>query len=610
MQNIKDCKLYEIFFGITVYNTILTLVKKIYFKDYIKEIDTYNMIYLYGVFIFEILGIFGDNGFLNVITNLLLLYNFYYIYKEEKNLYKIVLILTQILICTISLLVFSKELFDISTKELLLFAVIIVMYISGLLNKRNAWKYLSCYVSTISMILLYIPAIIFSDSLILKGYMIIWIITIMNIINYIILNKHKTININFIAISLFITQIHTIVHFNIDINYFIYVPISIFTFSVMNLLKEKSSNFILQVYSNIMLGTGLLYLIIKDGDLFINNTIIFSLLMMIYLYGYIKNKKLCAYKVVAYIFFNILLLSIFNRLDLIQYERFIIMITTIVLTVLELCIKKINDEISDIYLLISYILAFILLNIEINIISFIFIIITSLMYKVYIDERKIDNIANIIPFIAIVPSVYISNEWAQIGNVNFSIFINFVLIFFTSILSIRDEKINIYTGISLAYIILQMIGLNINIYVNNHNILVNDVNEVKEFINLMDKIYKDNILPIDILNKFENKIYKLNFTILIIMIITCINLIIIIIRKRKEIKDYVSIPLIFSIFVLLFMVIYVKSSVDIDNLIIYNDSVTLLIKTLFNNMIIYLIMLAIICVEIVFLIEVLFRNKK
>ncbi|MBR1416422.1 MAG: hypothetical protein IJ572_01220 [Bacilli bacterium] len=151
---------------------------------------------------------------------------------------------------------------------------------------------------------------------------------------------------------------------------------------------------------------------------------------------------------------------------------------------------------------------------------------------------------------------------------------------------------------------------NINSYINSNNIIASNKEEITNFINLIDKIYKDNVIPTSILNNYKDKIYKLNIAIIIIIIISLINFALVLILKRKNIKNYITIPLLFCAFIYFFAFIYIKCSVDINNLIIYNDSITLLIKEIFNNLIKYLIMIAIICIELDILVELIFRNKK
>ena len=451
--------------GIVIYNTVMLLLKKKYFKEYINILNVYNDIYLYATLIIEICLLINGSLAVDVISNCLLIFNLYLKYKQNKSYITIIMILTQILIFAVSCLNMTTNILEMQIKQTLFYILLIVIYVLGIMNKRIEWKESSMLVVAIAMILLYISTFMFGNiTLILKRYMILWTIAIINIIDYNISNR-KNLFINLIPIGIFLAQINTIFENNIDINYLILLELGIFAFSILNLLKDKKSNIILQNYSNAMTLLAVIIGFITNYNNMIGHTIIFVLLMIVYGIGYIKNKQIIIYKFIAYFILNIIFYSILYRCNILQYNKYILFMTTVIITLIELYLNKIKDDITIVYLIFSYIISYIILNSDINIISFGAILILDIMFILYIQDKNIDKNLIAIPFVALLPSVYISN-WAMIDKTNLMIFASFILIFITTILSVRNEKINVYTVISAIYILMQIFTLKLNIYIN------------------------------------------------------------------------------------------------------------------------------------------------
>lgn len=460
-------------FGIIVYNILITFIKKDYFKDYIKEVNIYNKIYLYSSIVIEVLVLFRDAYLLDIITNILIFYNLYLNYKNNKSYKNIFLTIIQILVLSISLLNFNKNIWDISIREIIFFELLIVIYIKGALSKNIKWKESSIFISIFVMTLFYISTFFFKEKmLILKNYIIIWTITILNIISYIILGtKRKKTLINIIPICLFIAEIHTIVEYNLNVNYMVYISLAVFVFSIFNIIKDEELKQILQVYANIMIIISFCASSSINAGIFLDNTIMFVLLMIVYLLAYIKNKTKEIYKIVAYMILNVITYSLLHKYNLVEYNHYILFITTTIISLIELYFKKLQTDTSVGYVILSYIISFIILNFNINIGSFLCIIISSICFELYIKNKNIDKNIKIIPFLALMPSVYFS-KCAYIGEINFMIIIGFMLLTLLTMLSIKQEKTSIYTNISIIYLYMQIFIFNFNIYIKLAVVLI------------------------------------------------------------------------------------------------------------------------------------------
>ena len=454
-----------VIFGIIIYNTAISLLKRSHAKEYISILNVYNEIYLYVSLIIEIWLLINGNLAVDILSNALLIFNLYLKYKQDRGHVNIIIMLTQILVFIVSCLNMSSNIFDIQTRQALFYIVLIGMYIIGVMNKKVEWKEASMLVAETAMILLYISTFMCSYTiLILKRYTILWTIAILNVVNYNMSNRKKLL-INIIPIGIFLAQINTILENRLSINYLIFMEMGIFAFSILNLLKDKKSNFILQMYSNAMTIIAIIIGCIINYNNMISNTVIFILLMIVYGIGYIRNKQIKIYKFMAYFLLNIILYSILYRLNILQYNKYILFVTTAIITLMELYLNKVKDNSTIIYLIASYIISYIMLNININIVAFSSILILDIMFILYIKNKNIERNLIAIPFVALLPSVYISN-WAIIDKTNLMIFVSFILILITTILSGKKEKINVYTIISAIYILMQVFTLKINIYIN------------------------------------------------------------------------------------------------------------------------------------------------
>ena len=460
-------KFSSVLLGILIYNIVLTIVKKSDLKKYKNIINVYNILYFYTIFISEIILLFSGSDIINVITNLLLIFNCYLQYVEKKDYTNIIIILIQFIVLSISILSSVSNILSIEICELIMFIVLITMYIEGMINENKKWKDSLILISNIGFIFLYISTfIIGNDTLIIKSYVILWFITVSQIINYMILKDKRSLFINLIPIGVFLAQLNTVLSNELNVNYLIFTNIALFIFSASNILENKKHNLVLQIYSNvILLLTFTLAYDIINYNVF-DHIWIIVLVLISYCYAYLRNTKYEIYEIFTFVISNILIAAILNKFELYDYIKYIFFITTVIITALQYCCKQLQNLSTKVYLIVSFIIAFIALNIEMNFIAFSAIFILGALFYCYIIEQKLHENLKIIPCIALLPGIYLYNRWALVDKVNLMIFVSYIFITVMASLSIKKDKINIYTIMSAVSIFLQAVIFKFNIYVD------------------------------------------------------------------------------------------------------------------------------------------------
>ena len=465
--------------GISIYNIALMYLKNNNLRDKANIINVYNIIYIYLTLIAGTIYAFVDATIMVLILNILILVNLFIDCKIQKNVLNKIALLYQILICILSILNSFHNILDIPIRQVIFSIFVIGLYCIGLLNEKREWKGISVYVYTAVMWIIYLFSVFYgNNTLILKNYVVLAIINIMNVANFMKLKERQNIFIHVIPISLFLLELNIISAFNLDIIWLVYMSIPLLIISVLNLFKGKNFNRILQIYANVIMGISIFFnlaflqttllfsseYLIKYNAI-IDNVILYIAIIIAYVIGYMKNKNIEVYKVVAYVFLNILIYSVLHRFRLEKFAIYTVVISTLLIELIEWQFKKINTIFSNIYLLVSYILGFIFLNLgeKITILSFTSILVLGYFFNRFIDRNKWDDKTKIITFLAIIPSIYFS-DWAVIGKINLMIPVSFILLIITSIMSIKEKKINIYTLLSGVYV-LCMLSFDFNVYV-------------------------------------------------------------------------------------------------------------------------------------------------
>ena len=465
--------------GISIYNIALMYLKNNNLKDKLNIINIYNIFYTYLTLTVGTIYAFADATIMVIILNLLVVFSLFIDCKVQENVLNKIALLYQILICILSILNFNNNILNISIRHLVFSIFVIGLYCIGLLSEKKEWKEISTYVYTIAMWIVYLFSIFYgNNTLILKNYIILAIINIMNVINFMELKERQNIFIHVIPISLYLLEANIISTFKLELIWLVYMSIPILIISVLNLFKEKKFNTILQIYANVIIGISIFlnFMVLQSTLLFsseyltkyneiIDNVILYIAIIIAYVIGYIKNKNIEIYKIIVYVFLNILIYSILHRFRLEKFTICTLVISTLSIELIEWKFKKLNTIFSNIYLLVSYILGFIFLNLgeKITILSFSSILVLGYFFNRFIDRNKWNDKAKIIPFLAVIPSIYFS-DWAAIEKINLMIPASFILLIITSIMSIKEKKINIYTLLSGIYV-LCMLSFDLSVYV-------------------------------------------------------------------------------------------------------------------------------------------------
>ena len=466
LANCINSKLSAVLLALIIYNLILTVIKNNYLKEYLKIVDVYNYIYLYGIFIIQLNVLNISNTIVNVLINMLIVLSFYINYIQKQNKINIISILTSTLLLSMSILNIGNNIFNNDVKEVLIYIIILAMFANGVLSDKKDWKECSMLVSGAAMLVMYLTVLVlYKENLIIKSYTVLWTITLFIIISYLRLIKRRKILIHLVPISIFLAQLNTIIEHNLKLNILLYTSLALFVFAALNIIKGKKKKIVLQTYSNAMILISSAVCMCADFDGFINDILLILFMLLTYSFGFFINRKTTIYKIISYLLTNLFICSIMSKFNLIENVKYVPFITTMGIMMLEYNCKKLQDISSEIYLIVSSIISFIMLNIDISLLSFILVILQGIVFTYYVTERKLNSYLKMIPYFAIIPSIYIS-RWAIINGLNYMMFANFILITITTVISLREEKINAYTLISVLYVVMQIFAFKFNIYIN------------------------------------------------------------------------------------------------------------------------------------------------
>lgn len=136
-------------------------------------------------------------------------------------------------------------------------------------------------------------------------------------------------------------------------------------------------------------------------------------------------------------------------------------------------------------------------------------------------------------------------------------------------------------------------------YIKDNNYEEVDKKEITAFIDKMASIYSDEIKLMGYTDKVANKIPKIISLMDEVIIISCLVLIALIIINYKIYKrKYLGTILFTSAFLIIYMNIFIKGHIDINNLSLYSTTVTKIIKNVVNNILSISIIISIIYIVI------------
>lgn len=198
--------------------------------------------------------------------------------------------------------------------------------------------------------------------------------------------------------------------------------------------------------------------IIRGGKLLIMSVSIIALNVI----SYLETRQLL-YKIISYITSNMLIFSMLYIFEIIELAKYIPFVTTLTIFIIEEILGKQEKEEISVYLMISFIVTFLTLNIGITISTFMTMTIASVAFIQYTKKYQKTSGLYTIPMLAVIPSIYMSEIFETV-NFDFSVIISLGLVVLTTIMSIRKTKISESTIFSLIYMIVSFIKFNTNIY--------------------------------------------------------------------------------------------------------------------------------------------------
>lgn len=407
---------YLVIIMLFIYNMILNICykyKKIYYSNefHLKVINILTI----SLSIITITTLLEDLIFRlvieDIILEILLLINLYYLLVKINKKEKIYNYFYPINIISIFFTlgcVISND-FVVTQLAVIISAIVIYLYEYITMNEVSIISYLE---TLISLIILYIFTFIgvdvlgnidFINVIGFKSYIILPIILAINICNYLITNKYKmlqsfSITITIMLIILGIMLEISVINIALVLSYIalILITLELFTNKLDHNFKI-SFNWI----GHITIWIFTLFCCFND-----NIKILFSLYMLYTIISYIsgiKNNK-DYLKINSYIYFNIAIsyLSTILNID----KVFIIPFTTITITSFEYLKPNLKTNISNIYIILSFTLSFILLTLNDSIINFISFIILAIIFIIY-SYKKNENYIYI-PAILLLSYIYSS----------------------------------------------------------------------------------------------------------------------------------------------------------------------------------------------------------
>ncbi|MBQ9314679.1 MAG: hypothetical protein IJ220_06810 [Clostridia bacterium] len=200
-----------------------------------------------------------------------------------------------------------------------------------------------------------------------------------------------------------------------------------------------------------------------------NFTILFEMKLLImsvavtilYAINYFAFKNL-NHKIITYIAFNFVLLSVLEMMKLREYFKYVPLVSTIVEMFIEL--MNVREDDTKYYIVTSFVISFVMLNIEVTLASFISLLIAIIAFLFYTKNKNLNELVCVFPMLAIMPSVYLSDLFA---NNHLGMIVSTTLIIYTTLKSIVKKEFCIETVFSVIYIVSSIFAFKLNAYVSS-----------------------------------------------------------------------------------------------------------------------------------------------
>ena len=173
---------------------------------------------------------------------------------------------------------------------------------------------------------------------------------------------------------------------------------------------------------------------------------------------------------------------------------------------------------------------------------------------------------------------------------------------------------SIYTGETEKFdttLLEEKLNKNITNYLKDDNFKVTNNEEIQKFIKQMSKIYNNEIKLMGYTDSIGTLIPKLKNVIEYILLVLSLTLLLFLIINAKLFKrKEFSIILYTTSFLLLFFVFYIKNSIDINNISIYSEIISNLIKVLIKNVLNIFILLSCIFIGVGLVLGILKKERR
>ena len=302
-------------------------------------------------------------------------------------------------------------------------------------------------VTIISLGILHIES--FSNESILAPYVVSAIQVMMLLITYMKSeSRGKKITALLIPIYFIITGLNIISV--LELSYHAYISFALMTFIIGEVFRKKErtlhiNNFII---SHVFIVLTYIFTLAFKFNEFSNDILYAVLLMSVYVYSFIIEKEETL-KILSYITSNFVLFTMIKFLmgetELMWY---IPMISTLAIMGIEKIYKNLQNINNDIYLLISSIISYALIYCIHNEIATILTILFTIIIIINNKFTEKDQAFNVLSLICVMPALFLNklSTELELGLMLLSILI-------TTMLSIKERKLSVYTIFSGIYLI-------------------------------------------------------------------------------------------------------------------------------------------------------------
>ena len=411
------------------------------------------------------------------IINILLLGNLYYLLtyiSPNKNILKAIYPI-YIIFIFFNITFLCNE---FVTKQLLILLSFGISYMINYLDEKYINNY--CFFEVLSsfLILLLITIIYnLTNITLIPPYIIVLIMTVLSFIHYILYKNDSRYPAVIFSILLISFVLSLVAHNEWPLVYLGFASL-IMIVSGMTFIGDDKLKGAFKIIGN---TTFIINTFCLTNVKTLTLLLFFSYICVVFLLFIQTKFKL--YKVISYIYFNVLLLAFVKYIGFESINIFIrvLPITTILLIALEYLISYLRDDTNRIYIIIQTIFSYLLLAFpEYSFENLLLVVILSTAFIIFIKYNKMDNNLSIISFIFLIPHIYFS-KFAVINDFNLMFIISIIMLIIFAYLN-YDKKKNKYMILYFVYtffhitvfkeshylsLLIFAIGTFINYYIND-----------------------------------------------------------------------------------------------------------------------------------------------